>query len=125
VLVWLSVDLTQSQTPGAGRDMPPMTAVWIIALPLMDMARVMFSRMRGGQSPFVADRTHLHHLLLERGMPAGKIVLVKSALTAAGGAIGVGGWRAGLPDWAMFYTFIVVLAVYCLALRQTATVKNS
>lgn len=113
-LVWLSVDITQ----GPGREFPPMAAVWIIALPLADMARVMFLRMARGNSPFLADREHLHHVLLARGWSPNMVVLAMTALSAAGGAIGVGAWSLGVPDWALFYTFIAMLACYCIALRR-------
>jgi UDP-GlcNAc:undecaprenyl-phosphate GlcNAc-1-phosphate transferase len=42
--------------------------VLVLGLPILDMLRVMVSRIARGQSPFVADRTHLHHRLLESGL---------------------------------------------------------
>src|SRR5262245_48757315 len=39
-LCWFSIDVSQ----GPGRAMPPITCVWILAVPLLDMARVMFLR---------------------------------------------------------------------------------
>ena len=113
-LVWMAVDVTQ----GPGRMVPPMTAVWIIALPLLDMARVMFTRMRRGQSPFIADRIHLHHLLLARGLGSGQVVALMSGFGFTGGAIGIAAWRLGLPDWAMFYAFLMMLGVYGYALHR-------
>jgi len=41
--------------------MSPMTAVWLLALPLMDTVGVMIRRIRTGRSPFTADRQHLHY----------------------------------------------------------------
>lgn len=113
-LVWMAVDVTQ----GPGRAVPPIAAVWIIALPLMDMARVMFTRMLRGQSPLVADRIHLHHLLLARGFGTGQVLALMSGFSFAGGAIGIAAWQLGVPDWAMLYTFLATLAAYCLALRR-------
>ena len=113
-LVWLTVDLTQ----GPDRSMPPITAVWIIALPLMDLARVMMTRLRRRQSPLVADRTHLHHLLLARGLGTGQIVAIMVGLSLTGGAIGIGAWQLGMPDWLMFYAFIAVLIAYYKTIRK-------
>ncbi len=39
----------------------------IISLPILDLMRVSVGRMVNGKSPFFADRTHVHHLLLDRG----------------------------------------------------------
>ena len=36
----------------------------ILAVPVGDTLRVMFRRMTKGQSPFKADKTHLHHMIL-------------------------------------------------------------
>lgn len=113
-LVWLAVDLTQ----GSARTLPPMVAVWIIALPLADMARVMLARLLRGQSPFVADRMHLHHLLIARGYSSNRVVVTMAALSIASGGIGIAGWKLGIPDYALFYAFIILLAAYCIALRR-------
>jgi UDP-GlcNAc:undecaprenyl-phosphate GlcNAc-1-phosphate transferase len=112
-LVWLAVDLSQ----GASRTLPPIVAVWILALPLADMARVMLTRMLRGQSPFLADRIHLHHLLIARGFSNNRVVMTMAGLSAAGGVIGIAGWKLGVPDYALFYAFIVVLAIYCFKFR--------
>jgi UDP-N-acetylmuramyl pentapeptide phosphotransferase/UDP-N-acetylglucosamine-1-phosphate transferase len=36
-------------------------------IPIMDVARVFFFRLKRGNSPFAADRNHIHHILLSRG----------------------------------------------------------
>ena len=39
----------------------------LIFLPLTDMVFVIFSRIKKGLSPFIADRSHIHHRLLDMG----------------------------------------------------------
>lgn len=53
--------------PRVGR-LVPVEVLWCVALPLMDTAAVMYRRMRRGRSPFAADRQHVHHLLVDRGV---------------------------------------------------------
>lgn len=43
-------------------------AIAVLMLPLMDTVRVFGLRILKGKSPFSPDRTHIHHLLLERGL---------------------------------------------------------
>ena len=43
-------------------------AVSILIVPLLDTLRVFSIRIAKGRSPFVPDRNHIHHLLLDRGM---------------------------------------------------------
>lgn len=45
----------------------PAIGFGILLIPLMDTARVFFNRLSKGKSPFYADKTHFHHLLLNRG----------------------------------------------------------
>ncbi|TKG14650.1 hypothetical protein FCV84_11550 [Vibrio breoganii] len=51
-VVWLLVLGSQ----GENADFNPVTALWIIAVPLMDMTAIMYRRVKKGQSPFKPDR---------------------------------------------------------------------
>ena len=66
----------------------PATALWLVAIPLMDMASTMVRRVRKGRSPFHADRTHLHHILMRAGFSQRQalmaIVLVATILAGIG-----------------------------------------
>ena len=106
-LCWFSIDLTQ----GEGRSLPPIVCMWILAVPLLDMARVMFLRVRRRGDMFDADREHLHYMLLARGIPHHRAALILGGASAVCGAIGVGGWRLGLPEWALTYAFFAVLVL--------------
>lgn len=46
----------------------PLMVVLLIIYPLADTLRASLIRMYKGQSPFVADRVHLHHRLIDKGM---------------------------------------------------------
>ncbi len=54
----------------------------IFALPIMDTVIAFFRRLFKGQSPFRADRTHLHYKLLDSGLSAWQSVLAIYAATA-------------------------------------------
>lgn len=105
VLCWFTIDLSQ----GAQRSLAPISCVWILAVPLIDMARVMFVRRIRGTRMFEADREHLHHFLLDRGysVPATAGIMIGASVICGG--IGIGGWIAGVPDWVMFYAFAALL----------------
>jgi UDP-GlcNAc:undecaprenyl-phosphate GlcNAc-1-phosphate transferase len=106
-LCWFSIDLTQ----GEGRSLPPIVCMWILAVPLLDMARVMFVRLRKRISVFEADREHLHYVLLERGVPAHATTWSLMAIAALAGAVGVGAWHLGVPDLVMSYAFIALFVL--------------
>ena len=48
---------------------------FLLAIPVLDMARVISARLIEFKSPFYPDRKHLHHLLLNLGLSPTKTVL--------------------------------------------------
>ncbi len=46
----------------------PLLVILLIIYPLADTLRASLIRMYKGQSPFLADRVHLHHRLIDKGM---------------------------------------------------------
>ena len=59
----------------------PLLVVLLIIYPLADTLRASLIRMYKGQSPFLADRVHLHHRLIDKGMShwgASTIILIMS-----------------------------------------------
>ena len=46
----------------------PLIVMVILILPLFDTLRMFSVRLFSGQSPFIGDRNHFHHILLDRGL---------------------------------------------------------
>lgn len=122
-LCWFSIDLTQ----GEGRTLPPIVCMWILAVPLLDMARVMFVRIRKRISVFEADREHLHYLLLERGVPVYRATWIMTGSAALASVLGLGAWHLGVPDWAISYAFIAlfVLVLVTAYFRESAIAREA
>lgn len=51
-----------------------VTPLLILALPILDSIRVFFNRLINCHSPFYPDRTHIHHLLLNKGLTEDNVV---------------------------------------------------
>ncbi len=62
----------------------------ILAVPILDMSAVIFSRICQGKSPFIADKSHLHHWLLKAGISQRQTVLFIYALTLWVGSLAMG-----------------------------------
>lgn len=56
------------------------TAVLVMIIPIFDTLRVIILRLRKMQSPFRADKNHLHHQFLKLGMSHSKSVFVIAAI---------------------------------------------
>tara|TARA_Y200000002_G_scaffold240774_1_gene199027 strand:- start:30717 stop:32108 length:1392 start_codon:yes stop_codon:yes gene_type:complete len=54
----------------------PVTALWLVAIPLIDCITVLISRLLNGIMPFKPGRDHLHHKLLDIGVKPKKILYI-------------------------------------------------
>jgi UDP-GlcNAc:undecaprenyl-phosphate GlcNAc-1-phosphate transferase len=92
----------------AGMHLSPSMVAGVLALPITDTLLVMSRRARWGQNPFLPDRTHLHHRLLDLGFPHSVVVPI---LYLGAGVFGVQAWfLREAPDWGQFAA-VVILAV--------------
>ena len=78
----------------------------------------MLRRRKAGRSMFVADRQHLHHYLLNRGLGVGQASALTARLSVVAGLsvvaalVGIGGWKLSVPEWVMFAGFVVLFVGY-------------
>ncbi len=108
LLAWYSIRLAGK----AVSPLRPITAVWILAVPLLDMGSVMFLRMIQRKSPFSADRQHLHYILHDAGFPASQVVGMMAVLSVALSLFALFADAHGVPEYAMFAGFVVLLLGY-------------
>jgi UDP-GlcNAc:undecaprenyl-phosphate/decaprenyl-phosphate GlcNAc-1-phosphate transferase len=120
-LARFAVDLTDSDS----RALTPITAVWILAIPLMDTVNTMVRRMLKGRSPFSADREHLHHIFLRAGYSVSRTVVMILSVSLLLGLIGLAGWHYGVPEYMMFYAFLLLFALYSFAMSHAWKVMKA
>ncbi|MGK7287559.1 hypothetical protein ACSPAB_21065 [Buttiauxella agrestis] len=107
--------LVMLSSQGENAEMAPVIALWLIALPLMDMVAIMIRRVRRGHSPFHPDRDHLHHILLRSGLTSRQTVLVMTILTATIAGFGIVLSILGTPEWLSLVFFFGLFISYLLA----------
>ncbi len=74
----------------SGRDIiNPATALWLISIPMMDMASTMLRRMQKGQYPQHANRTHLYHILMRSGLNQHQALLCIIAVSITCALLGI------------------------------------
>ena len=79
-IVWTGHRIT-----GEGLAIPLL----ILCVPLMDLGLAVVRRRLKKQPIFSADREHIHHRLLDRGIPVRRTVLILYAVGIAGGVFGL------------------------------------
>ena len=102
----------------------PVTALWLVALPLIDCITVMMSRVLKGVMPFRPGRDHLHHKLLDLGIKPKKILVifigVSSLLALIGFLIEI---NFENKEYISFYAFLALSLFYYL-LSKGEIIKN-
>jgi UDP-GlcNAc:undecaprenyl-phosphate GlcNAc-1-phosphate transferase len=94
----------------------PAVAIAILIVPLFDLARVFFIRLKNGAPPMHADRNHIHHRLLDLGFSHMQIAGILSGVTAGFIALAV-----SICHWKAEGVLAVILA---LALGLSAWVER-
>ncbi len=120
-IIWILLDASQ----GEQHPLRPVTALWLIAIPLMDMVAIMYRRLRKGQSPFTADRQHIHHLIMRAGFTSRQAFVLITLAAALLAAIGVmGEFFDFIPEWFMMLLFLVAFFVYGYCLKHAWRVSR-
>lgn len=107
-VIWVLLQGTQ----GPKAQMNPVTALWLIAIPLMDMTCIMVRRIRKGVSPFKPDREHLHHICLRAGLSSHQALVVICGLAILLAVVGLALECGGVPEWISFLLFILIFFLY-------------
>lgn len=120
-VIWLLIGASQAE----GNPMiRPVTALWLIAVPLMDMVSIMIRRVKQGKSPFKPDRDHLHHICQRLGLSSLQTLGLICFIASVFAGIGILGEILLLPEYIMFYSFIAAFIGYLVILVNHCKVIN-
>ncbi|WP_373938081.1 UDP-N-acetylglucosamine--undecaprenyl-phosphate N-acetylglucosaminephosphotransferase [Vibrio kanaloae] len=112
-VIWL---LLLSSQNGTKPPLRPVTALWLIAVPLMDMASIMIRRIRRGDSPFKPDREHLHHIFQRLGLSSTQTLVTICTIASLYAGVGIYAEMVGVPEYIMLYSFLVCFCIYLMLL---------
>ena len=106
---------TSQRTPLTS-TLPASIMPWVVAVPVLDTAAVTTRRMLAGKSPMRADRTHLHHRLMNIGYSEREALVLMLILSIVFFLFGIlltqmGGMHAGVG-------FLLILPVYVVFQSQ-------
>lgn len=113
-VIWLLVVGTESES----QSFRPVVALYFIAIPLMDMAAIMYRRIRKGTSPFKPDREHLHHIFERAGYSRKRSLIIISCMAFIIALLGVFFETMQVKESIMFAVFLSVFFIYNYALMH-------
>ena len=119
-IAWVAIDVSQREAS----PISPVGIAWVLALPIIDTLNLMIRRLMRGQSPFHADRNHLHHILGRAGFTPGQTAMIFSGLTLVMAVIGLAGSFIGVPDVLLGLALVLVASAhYCFVRYAWRTTK--
>ncbi|WP_334015707.1 undecaprenyl-phosphate alpha-N-acetylglucosaminyl 1-phosphate transferase [Alteromonas sp. S167] len=109
-VVWLIVSAIKVPL-NSSEPLAPVMALYLIALPFMDMVAVVIRRVRGKKSPVKPGRDHAHHIMLQAGFSSKQtlfiLAIVYSAIVASGFLL-----NQILSEFQLFLSYLFVFGVY-------------
>jgi len=86
VIAWAAIDLSQHTMDDS---ITPITILWCVLLPFMDIVSVCYIRLKQGRSCMQAGHDHIHHLLMKLGMSRALSTYIVVLISFSYGLLGV------------------------------------
>jgi len=113
ITAWFLIILAQ----GEGKLFQPITALWFILLPLIDALSTFIGRLWNQKSMFHADRTHIHHMLLDAGLKKEVVLLIFLVISVISSGFGIYANFNSIPESEQFYGFLTIWFFYYLLIK--------
>lgn len=118
-IAWIAFRLTQNPA----HPVTPALAPWLLPVPIVDCLVLMLRRTRNNQSPFLADRNHIHHLMLEAGFAPMRAVFVLALFSCGAGLAAALALRLQVPSALLLVAFFGLCGSwYWLTSRRTRAI---
>lgn len=114
IIAWAAFRLTQNPL----YPVTPVLAPFLVAPPVIDTLALIVRRAMNGHSPFHADRTHAHHLMLDGGFTPTGVVMALSGLSLVLGLGAALALLADVPDPLFIGAYLVISAAWLLLSRK-------
>ena len=101
----------------------PAVAICVLSIPIFDTIRVSLTRLKHHQSPFHADKNHIHHLLLRTGLNHIQTTCVLLAVSVL--LIGLGVLGRNWNFWVLTATDFAICTFLTIILWRIIDKKNA
>lgn len=118
ILGFLAIFLTQ----GPESTIKPVVPFLILGLPIIDTLRVMIRRLFLGKSPFLPDRSHVHHRFLDLGFHHRFTVMIIHGLTLFWIMVALVFYQQ--PERLLFSTYLILSIVFYTSLSLSIKYKG-
>ncbi len=117
ITAWALIIFSQ----GDERLFQPVTALWLIMLPLIDALSTFLNRLWNKKSMFIGDRTHIHHMMQDAGLKKQTVLLIFLLISILSSGFGVLANLNSIPESTQFYGFLTIWFFYYLLIKYPLT----
>ena len=103
---------------GGSKYLAPVTALYLIGLPLFDMVFTTLRRAFRRKPLLGSDRTHIHHLMQALGMGDRRALMVITAVGLASPLLGLMLSKSGASTPSQFFIFLGCFGLYCVLVTE-------
>jgi UDP-GlcNAc:undecaprenyl-phosphate GlcNAc-1-phosphate transferase len=100
----------------------PVTALWLVTVPLMDMLATMLRRAKHGRKLMQADRSHLHHTLIDMGLRPRMTLLVLISYAAICALLGLA--LEAIPEYLSLLCYFLLFCAHCLFVMKSEAIRR-
>ncbi|MFT6955264.1 MAG: UDP-GlcNAc:undecaprenyl-phosphate GlcNAc-1-phosphate transferase [Halieaceae bacterium] len=109
---------------GGGKYLAPVTALYLIGLPLFDMVFTTLRRAFRRRPVLGSDRTHIHHLMQALGMSDRRALTIIAAVGLASPFLGLMLSKSGASTPHQFFIFLGCFGLYCVLMSKAWRVSE-
>jgi len=109
---------------GGKKLIEPVTALFIVGLPLFDMVFTSMRRVILKKSPFSPDRSHLYHLMQDLGISNRRSLMLIVIISLSITFLGLTLHRAGVPEYYKLLIFLACFALYSVLVSSAWVVAR-
>ena len=120
ILAWFLIDVSQ----GEHAVLAAVAVLWFAVLLIYDTVEVVTRRLFRRESPFQANREHLHDVFLLAGFSVSETVLTMGAITLLGVLVGIASTFVNVPDSVQFGAFILFGLLFLRMIFRTWSVMR-
>jgi UDP-GlcNAc:undecaprenyl-phosphate/decaprenyl-phosphate GlcNAc-1-phosphate transferase len=117
-LVWFAISLSQSygvqNVEKLDAAFPAAGALWLLAVPLIELFSSILRRLMKGKNPFKPDLKHIHHLLLNAGFSVNLALIVIMGVAAVMAVIAIAAFATAISDEVLFASLLFIYAAYSI-----------
>lgn len=110
---FLRLNVSYRNDPNAFFNAPIVVMV-VLIVPIFDTLRVFLVRLLNGNSPFTADRNHVHHILLDNGLSHLSVSLILWSVTIINTVLFFG-FHGGMSNTLSICIYIAMFFLYMAA----------